>query len=84
MKNLYNYVDKKLLDGATKLVRTYNWTTGRTRADLANKFVTASTISGCLGATALGYNYQETISYIIGGIAFPFFYLKIMSLKKKI
>jgi hypothetical protein len=43
-KNLYQKADEKIMVGVNRVVRAWNWTTGRTKADLANTMVVTSTI----------------------------------------
>jgi len=47
MTSLYQKIDNEIMAGVNRAVRTYNWTTGRTKTDLANKCLDAATI--CLG-----------------------------------
>jgi hypothetical protein len=60
MTNLYERLDNGIMRGVNAGVRAWNWTTGRTRADLANLFV-AGTIIGL----SVGGIYSGSILAII-------------------
>jgi len=50
MKNPLQYVDDTIMYGVNKGVHAWNWTTGRTKADLANEMLTVASVSESLGA----------------------------------
>lgn len=70
---LYDYMDEKILQGVGAGVRAYNWTTGGTKADLANKFIDGTVISMISGSIAFAYYNQDKTSaaYIPAAILSP-------------
>ena len=54
MKNPLQYVDDTIMYGVNKGVHAWNWTTGRTKADLANEMLTVASVSESLGAIFMG------------------------------
>lgn len=62
----YQKVDRALVYGANKAVRAWNWTTGGTRANLANNLLTVVPVvetAGCLIGAA--YLPDKTVSAIV-------------------
>ena len=51
--NLYLRVDDAIMRGANKGVRAWNWTTGRTKADLANLMIDANTLMQAISLMAI-------------------------------
>jgi len=54
MKKAYEGVDSTLMYGANKAVQAWNWTTGRTKSDLANLLMDGFAITGSAGQIVLG------------------------------
>ncbi|MBS3098914.1 hypothetical protein J4462_01745 [Candidatus Pacearchaeota archaeon] len=53
----YTALDDVLMKGAEAVVKSYNWTTGRTKADLANKLLTVAPILESAGVFGVGSFY---------------------------
>ena len=66
---LYNKLDDLVMKGTTKAVQTYNWTTGRTRADLAKDLSTIGTILFSSGALMndINKNRQPVLAAMLSG-----------------
>jgi len=45
----YEWFDNTLMYGANKAAHTWNWTTGRTKSDLANKMLTVAPVMESTG-----------------------------------
>lgn len=60
----YGAVDGALMYGANKAVRSWNWTTGETKAELANGMLGVASVLECSGAFAW--------SALLGSIVLPF------------
>lgn len=60
-KNLYQRIDDSLMWGTNRVVRTWNWTTGRTKVDLANTMLFA------FGALALGSALLDKRTFLFAG-----------------
>ncbi|MFH1307750.1 MAG: hypothetical protein ABIH72_02775 [archaeon] len=54
MKNPLQLVDDTLMNGVNKGVRAWNWTTGKTKEDLAKYMLTVAPIFECTGFATLG------------------------------
>lgn len=54
--NAYEKLDDTIMKGVNASVRAYNWTTGKTKADLANKLLTIAPIAESTGFIGLSYN----------------------------
>lgn len=54
--NAYEKLDNGIMKGVNASVRAYNWTTGKTKADLANKLLTIAPIAESTGFIGLSYN----------------------------
>jgi len=52
----YGTLDEAIMKGVNASVRAYNWTTGKTKADLANKLLTVAPIFESAGFIGMGYN----------------------------
>jgi hypothetical protein len=63
MKNPYTMLNNALMKGANAAVYAYNWTTGRTKADLANKMLTVAPILEIPGyLNSLGYGFTSALA----------------------
>lgn len=54
--NAYEKLDDAIMKGVNASVRAYNWTTGKTKADLANKLLTIAPIAESTGFIGMSYN----------------------------
>lgn len=53
--NAYEKLDDTIMKGVNASVRAYNWTTGKTKADLANKLLTIAPIAESTGFIGMSY-----------------------------
>lgn len=67
--NAYEKLDDQIMKGVNASVRAYNWTTGKTKADLANKLLTIAPIAESTGFIGMSYNnpFLLPISLSISG-----------------
>lgn len=63
--NFYQRIDNSIMKGVNKAVRAWNWTTGRTKADLANTIVVAG-MASTLTAAFLDKSYLTASAVDIG------------------
>ncbi len=61
----YGALDEAIMKGVNSGVRAYNWTTGRTKADLANKLLTIAPIAESTGFIGMSYNNPFTLGLSI-------------------
>ena len=66
--NGYTALDNTIMKGVNSGVRGWNWLTGETRADLANKFLTISPILEVAGAYGIPKDTNESISKIFQSV----------------
>lgn len=70
-EEIYESLDAKLLAGAEKAVQAWNWTTGRTRTDLANALLRIAPIceiGGLVFSTNKNLNFYESVYLVAGGL----------------
>lgn len=69
-ENAYSALDESIMKGINKGVKAWNWTTGKTKADLANGLLTAAPMLECLGL--LKVSPYSLIPGILASIPFLF------------
>lgn len=67
IRNAYQALDDKLMQGANAALRAWNWTTGETKADLANKLLALGTISTTAGFLLHKYSFFQAASFLFPG-----------------
>lgn len=68
MKSIYDIIDSSIMSGINSTVRAYNWTTGKTKADLANKALFIAPIADATGALL---HYPGPFKYFLFSILLP-------------
>ena len=71
--NAYEKLDDAIMKGVNASVRAYNWTTGKTKADLANKLLTIAPIAESTGFIGMSYNHLSLLPgllFISGSFVF--------------
>ena len=71
--NAYEKLDDSIMKCVNASVRAYNWTTGKTKADLANKLLTIAPIAESMGFIGMSYNHLSLLPgsiFISGALVF--------------
>lgn len=68
----YDAVDDTIMYGVNKIVRGYNWTTGGTKAELANGFLTGATVALPVGILLI----NPILGCVTTGIVLPIIHYK--------
>ena len=64
----YVYVDRGIMRGVNMGVHAWNWTTGETKSQLANKLLTLAPIAETVGFSLPRRAEDDTLSYLVSGL----------------